>query len=215
MTARTIRPIETWYRGYRFRSRLEARWAVFLDAAAIEWDYEQEGFRVEGKYYLPDFWLPHNKAFLEIKPGDDWIEIRSELAPLLSALADTSAMDVFLIQGAPCPEDPGDIYVGFVPHIVSFAPQKGICSARLFECPFCGRCAFRRMDSGAWNMWCQCHGGRTNVFDDANYNPFELSPRIRHAMQAARQARFGWARSRACLSHYSISPPRIGGCCGA
>jgi hypothetical protein len=28
----TIQAIETVYRGHRFRSRLEARWAVFFDA---------------------------------------------------------------------------------------------------------------------------------------------------------------------------------------
>jgi hypothetical protein len=50
-----IRPIETFYRGYRFRSRLEARWAVFLDAAGIRWQYEVEGFDLSGVYYLPDF----------------------------------------------------------------------------------------------------------------------------------------------------------------
>ena len=32
----TIAAIETEYCGYRFRSRLEARWAVFLDALGIE-----------------------------------------------------------------------------------------------------------------------------------------------------------------------------------
>jgi hypothetical protein len=31
--AADLRPIETRYRGFRFRSRLEARWAVFFDAA--------------------------------------------------------------------------------------------------------------------------------------------------------------------------------------
>ena len=30
-----IKPIETHYKGYRFRSRLEARWAVFFDAAKL------------------------------------------------------------------------------------------------------------------------------------------------------------------------------------
>jgi hypothetical protein len=28
----TLRPLETLYNGYRFRSRLEARWAVFFEA---------------------------------------------------------------------------------------------------------------------------------------------------------------------------------------
>jgi hypothetical protein len=55
-----IKPIETIYNGYRFRSRLEARWAVFFDAAGIEYQYEPEGFELEGGIkYLPDFYLPN------------------------------------------------------------------------------------------------------------------------------------------------------------
>jgi hypothetical protein len=56
-----IKAIETKYGGYRFRSRLEARWAVFLDEVKIEWDYEPEGLEVPTRRgtirYLPDFWL--------------------------------------------------------------------------------------------------------------------------------------------------------------
>jgi nucleoside 2-deoxyribosyltransferase len=63
-----IAPIETVYRGYRFRSRLEARWAVFFDAAEIEWQYEPEGYQLKTGYYLPDFWLPRLEAFVEVKP---------------------------------------------------------------------------------------------------------------------------------------------------
>jgi hypothetical protein len=65
-----IKPIETRYKGYRFRSRLEARWAVFFDAIGIEWEYEKEGFtNDEGDYYLPDFYLPETKTWVEVK-GD-------------------------------------------------------------------------------------------------------------------------------------------------
>jgi hypothetical protein len=53
-----IKAIETAYKGYNFRSRLEARWAVFFDALGIEWEYEPEGFEFEdGTRYLPDFLL--------------------------------------------------------------------------------------------------------------------------------------------------------------
>ena len=53
-----IKSIETEYRGYRFRSRLEARWAVFFDACGVKWEYEPEGFDLgDGLYYLPDFLL--------------------------------------------------------------------------------------------------------------------------------------------------------------
>lgn len=51
-----IKPIETIYNGYKFRSRLEARWAVFFDAMGIKYEYEPEGFRLQdGSCYLPDF----------------------------------------------------------------------------------------------------------------------------------------------------------------
>jgi len=53
-----IKAIETSYKGYLFRSRLEARWAVFFDALGIVWEYEREGFELDGLRYLPDFWLP-------------------------------------------------------------------------------------------------------------------------------------------------------------
>lgn len=53
-----LKPIETVWHGCRFRSRLEARWAVFFEALGIEWEYEQEGFELEdGTFYLPDFLL--------------------------------------------------------------------------------------------------------------------------------------------------------------
>lgn len=68
MTA--IAAIETRYAGCRFRSRLEARWAVFFDALGIAWEYEPQGFHIPpspfggddlqhpGWNYLPDFYLP-------------------------------------------------------------------------------------------------------------------------------------------------------------
>lgn len=64
-----IKPIETVYNGYRFRSRLEARWAVFFDEAEIPYEYEPEGFDVDGIWYLPDFFLPWFNCYVEIKPN--------------------------------------------------------------------------------------------------------------------------------------------------
>ena len=70
-----IKAIETRYKGYRFRSRLEARWAVFFDAMNIEWLYEPEGFVLDEDLgpYLPDFKVRY--------PGSDrwqWIEIKPD-----------------------------------------------------------------------------------------------------------------------------------------
>lgn len=63
-----IKPIETRYGGYRFRSRLEARWAVFFDRMGLRWDYELEGWQGNGLSYLPDFWLPELSMWAEVKP---------------------------------------------------------------------------------------------------------------------------------------------------
>lgn len=51
-----IKAIDTNYKGYKFRSRLEARVAVYLDALNASWQYEIEGYLlpVNGNY-LPDF----------------------------------------------------------------------------------------------------------------------------------------------------------------
>jgi hypothetical protein len=66
-----LKAIPTHYRGYHFRSRLEARWAVFFDALGLKWEYEPEGFELPSGRYLPDF-------FVHIQDGaargsDDWV----------------------------------------------------------------------------------------------------------------------------------------------
>jgi hypothetical protein len=60
--------LETFYHGYRFRSRLEARWAVFFDRLGVSYRYEPEGYLLEKRGYLPDFYLPQQDCFVEIKP---------------------------------------------------------------------------------------------------------------------------------------------------
>lgn len=65
-----LKAIETKYKGFRFRSRLEARWAVFFDALNIKWEYEKEGFDLGGTWYLPDFWFPLFNCYGEVKPKE-------------------------------------------------------------------------------------------------------------------------------------------------
>jgi len=64
-----IKTIHTTYNGIKFRSRLEARWAVFFDSLNIKYRYEFEGFELEDKeWYLPDFYLPKYDVYCEVKP---------------------------------------------------------------------------------------------------------------------------------------------------
>jgi nucleoside 2-deoxyribosyltransferase len=80
--AADLKPIETVYRGYRFRSRLEARWAVFFDTLAIPWEYERQGFDLGNDgWYLPDFFLPtldwNDWTYYDSNHGV-WVEVKRE-----------------------------------------------------------------------------------------------------------------------------------------
>src|SRR5258708_37598168 len=61
------RAIETRYDGYKFRSRLEARYATFFNTLKIPYIYEMERYALEGTPYLPDFYLTQHACFIEIK----------------------------------------------------------------------------------------------------------------------------------------------------
>lgn len=61
-----MKAIETRWKGYRFRSRTEARWAVFFDAAGIDFEYEPEGYVLPSGPYLPDFRL---RTYTDMRSG--------------------------------------------------------------------------------------------------------------------------------------------------
>ena len=91
----TLKPIETVFDGYRFRSRLEARWAVFFKTLGVSYEYEKEGFELgDAGRYLPDFWLPRQQVWIEIKPTYPSEPERKKLL----ALARQSGRQVFLFD---------------------------------------------------------------------------------------------------------------------
>ena len=58
-----LKAIPTYYNGMKFDSRTEAHWAVFFDTLGIPYIHEPEGFVFsDGTRYLPDFYLPDQKA---------------------------------------------------------------------------------------------------------------------------------------------------------
>jgi hypothetical protein len=93
-----IAPIQTEWKGYRFRSRTEARWAVFFDSLSVSFQYEPEGFELDdGIKYLPDFFLPQWNVWFEVK-GVDPTDLEIKKAGLLAALTEKS---VLMAVGAP------------------------------------------------------------------------------------------------------------------
>lgn len=93
-----LKPIETNYKGYRFRSRLEARWAVFFETLDVRWEYEPQGYDLgDLGFYLPDFWLSTVKMFAEVKP-EDYTASDHARCHALAAATDTS---VLILNGTP------------------------------------------------------------------------------------------------------------------
>jgi hypothetical protein len=163
----SIKPIETMYWGYRFRSRLEARWAVFFDAAGIEWEYEAQGFEINGRNYLPDFWLPRLKTYVEVEPNEEEAE---KAKPLMQALAQGSSYCAQIVIGAPEYDNPPSV-LGYLPH-----GESGLC--HWAECQFCGRvCA----------QLCWCTPGGVEIMKRP---PQSTHLRVKHAMDEAQGARF-------------------------
>lgn len=76
-----VNAIETRYNGYRFRSRLEARWAIFFDQMEVPYLFESEGFEMGGAKYLPDFRLPNGlKTYGESEYlSNVWAEVKPSL----------------------------------------------------------------------------------------------------------------------------------------
>lgn len=100
-TVREIQSIETNVEGIVVRSRTEARWAVFFNTLGISFQYEPERIKLtNGESYLPDFYLPDFKAYLEVKADNDDI-VTAEAARARQLAADRPGQRVWLTVGPP------------------------------------------------------------------------------------------------------------------
>lgn len=103
---REIAAKETVVDGIRYRSRTEARWAIFFLNLGIEFHYEPERIELSsGESYLPDFILPEFRAFFEVK-GDNDALVTAECARARTLSADRPGQRVWLAAGAPSFDPP-------------------------------------------------------------------------------------------------------------
>lgn len=124
----TLKPIQTRAYGRLFRSRLEARYAIFLTKLGVLWQYEPEGFQLDAGFYLPDFYLPevNGGTWLEIKPHGSgsyfgWASSNRISDPRLDEFAEkTQPRQFFVAYGIPeCLFDyhsPGLLEAPYDPH---------------------------------------------------------------------------------------------------
>lgn len=90
-----MKAIQTYYKGYKFRSRTEARWAVFFDSVGVDWEYEPEGFVLsDGSHYLPDFKVTYFDQGNRNFPLTYWFEVKGDL----QSITDKELMKVFLFE---------------------------------------------------------------------------------------------------------------------
>jgi len=93
-----VKPIQTRYNDFHFRSRVEARWAVALDHLGIIYEYEIEGYHLDGgQLYLPDFWLPQVSMWAEVKAEP----LNANEVAKAKALARSSGFPVLMLVGQP------------------------------------------------------------------------------------------------------------------
>ena len=180
-----MKSLETEYKGYRFRSRLEARWAVFMDAMNVPYQYEREGYDLDGLFYLPDFWLPQMKAHLEIKG-----EPSPETWKKAGLLAIHTNCPVYVICSQPeCPDIDSKWYENessaeLILPAKEDGWERGDSHYLWCECPHCHRCELQ-FDGRADRIHCDCP---TSQHCDKGYN-FD-SPRLQAAYEKARRYRF-------------------------
>lgn len=89
--------IPTEVNGVAYRSRLEARWAIFFERIGLPVEYEREGFQLPAGWYVPDFYAPNIETWIEIKPNHPSEHEQS----LCGQLATATGQRVILFHGSP------------------------------------------------------------------------------------------------------------------
>jgi hypothetical protein len=195
-----LKAIETRYAGCRFRSRLEARWAVFFDTLRISWEYEPQGYEIESlrdgttRRYLPDFYLPTLKHYVEVKGSDDLAD--QNYRDMLSSAIDNQDVPLQAI-----------LLLGPVPNVENISV---VLHARLHRhngLIQCDSVAFSRVTEGPLTIYYGSGGWLTRVnapgwpngatwnarrlrVEDPDENPRLLRQSTSDAYLAARSARF-------------------------
>ncbi|GAA1840930.1 hypothetical protein GCM10009836_20330 [Pseudonocardia ailaonensis] len=182
-----LRAIETRYAGCRFRSRLEARWALAFDWLGVPWEYEGQGYILESSSaYLPDFHLPSCDLYVEVKGSSKLLE------------RDARRINEFAAGGQ------NVVILGSVPHVDPdvYPIHLGSGAAGLFDAYFTGsRHASEQVEIMA--------SSQTVANLNQRFRPESAPVEVQRAYLVAREARFerGESPARPTLSDRNSPPP--------
>jgi hypothetical protein len=194
--------IETGYRGHRFRSRLEARWAVFFDALGLHYDYEPEGYQLTSGWYLPDFWLPAWRCWFEVKPFPDSQHLQSsdhDFKLCLDILNEVRGELAILTQGTPWP---GEHCSWVISNDPADQPFWAMCHNHFTACRRCEGLCLLAEESGRAGAFVDALGFMDlgeHTCGDHDKRPLPAGPmefggvyaeKVFAAYRAARSARF-------------------------
>lgn len=85
------------HRGWMMRSHTELMWARVFDALGLQYLHEPEIFETRHGWYLPDFYMPHVEAYVEIK-GVSATDVEKEK---VQDLASATGKHAVIIMGKP------------------------------------------------------------------------------------------------------------------
>jgi hypothetical protein len=185
-----IKAIETEYNSVKYRSKNEARWAVFLDCLGIDFEYEPQGYEMtDGDKtikYLPDFFIPKSEMF----DKDLYLEIKPSNKDIIISDYDSKKVDSFgfhkriTILGS-VKDYENDLNHNSGQYDCSFGDGGGWdCGYMFCQCTFCGCFGYEFNGRSARIDCCD----ENNDLDDKRYNADASI--IMKALEEARIFRF-------------------------
>lgn len=140
-SVRRFAAIPTEYKGIRFRSRLEAKWAAFFDNVGWKWNYEPDDLHG----WIPDFrfGMPTSSdVYVEVKPCSSIEELEAVDTDYRPRLVRQEMVCVFI--GSNPVEAHGRLLIGSMAQSIKYRDSMlsyGCCWISIDVCQECGQLA--------------------------------------------------------------------------
>lgn len=151
--------IETTYAGYRFRSRLEARWAAWFDFVKWSWQYEP----IDLNGYIPDFIIDGvAPTLVEVKPALTFDELKDYRGKIIASGWDKAAL---IVGTRPLWKVKGIVEPWFGLMFWPQKPDRGY-GAVVYRCPLCNKMTLATSVPMPWRGRICGHGSHAKVTRD-------------------------------------------------